>query len=221
MTIAATPRVTRRKSERKAEPMVLEGVSWETYERLLRDFDRSGQHMRVTYDDGRMSIVSPLPKHEKWKSLLGNIVEAIAYELKISISTFGSTTWKRRDRRKGLEPDECFYVQKEAKVRAKLSFNLKRDPPPDLAIEVDIRRHSVDRLAVYASLGIKEVWEYDGKRFRTLLLGKGGSYRNAEYSAAFPFLRPADLKKFLDMYGKVDQNSIVEAVRAWVRELPR
>ena len=88
---------------------MLEGVSWETYESLLRDLETSHQNVRVTYDRGRMSLTSPLPKHEKRKSLLRCFVEAIAGEKHIPISTFGSPTWKRRDKRRGLEPDECFY----------------------------------------------------------------------------------------------------------------
>jgi Uma2 family endonuclease len=145
MTTLAQPQVSNEVEH--VDPLVLEGVSWETYEALRSDLDDAGQHVRVTYDEGRMCLVSPLPKHEKWKYLLGQFVEVIADERDIPISTFGSTTWKRRDRRKGLEPDECFYVQREREVRGKLDFDLRHDPPPDLAIEVDIRRHPVDREA--------------------------------------------------------------------------
>src|SRR5262245_53805422 len=128
-------------------PVVLDGVSWETYESFLRDLEDSGQHKRVTYDRGRMVIVSPLPKHEKWKSLLGRFVEAIADERGIPISTYGSTTWKRKDRKRGLEPDECFYIQHEPQMRGKLDIELPKDPPPDLCIEVDLRGSPVDKPA--------------------------------------------------------------------------
>ena len=199
---------------------LLEGVSWQTYESLLRDVEESKQNVRITYDDGRMSIVSPLPKHEKWKALIGRFVEAIADEKKIPISTFGSTTWKRRDRRKGLEPDECFYIQKEPQVRGQLEFDLRRDPPPDLAIEVDIRRHAVDRLTVYAGLGINEVWTYDGIALETFVLNQATREFDREvFSAAIPLLKPADLKQFLDLFGSTDQNSLIRIVREWTRKL--
>ena len=106
------------------EPIVLEDVSWDTYESLLRDLEHSPQNLRVTYDRGRMVVRSPLPKHEKWKFLLGRFVEAIADEKNIPISTFGSTTWKRRDKRRGLEADECFYIQHEPQMRGKLDLDL-------------------------------------------------------------------------------------------------
>ena len=133
-------------SQSQPDPLVLEDVSWDTYESLLRDLENSHQNLRVTYDRGRMVVISPLPKHEKWKSLLGRFVEAIADETGVPISTFGSTTWKRRDKRRGLEADECFYVQHEAQMRGKLDLDLKIDPPPDLAIEVDLRNHPLNNL---------------------------------------------------------------------------
>jgi Uma2 family endonuclease len=213
MTTIAQPEV-----RDEAQPLVLEGVSWETYESLINDLEDAGQHVRVTYDEGWMCFVSPLPKHEKWKSLLGRFVEAIADERDIPISTFGSTTWKRRDRRKGLEPDECFYVQREREVRGKLDFDLRRDPPPDLAIEVDIRRHPVDRFAVYAGLGGPEIWSLTGKTIETYLLDHTtGKYELVETSAAFPFLKPAELKRFLDRFTETDQNSLIREVRKWTR----
>src|SRR5687767_1887110 len=93
------------------EPIVLEDVSWETYESLLRDLEVSHQNLRVTYDRGRMVVMSPLPKHEKWKSLLGAFVEAIADETGVPVSTFGSTTWIRRESRTGQDAEQCFYVK--------------------------------------------------------------------------------------------------------------
>ena len=167
----------RAEAARESQPILMEAVSWETYESLLRDFGDSGQHKRVTYDRGRMVIASPLPKHEKWKSLLGSFVEVIADERNIPISTFGATTWKRKDKLRGLEPDECFYIQHEAQVRGQLEFDLERDPPPDLAIEVDLRQDLIDKLGVYAALAIPEVWSFDGETIQVYLLPPGGTYR--------------------------------------------
>lgn len=203
----------------EADLIVLDGVSWKTYESLLRDFEATGQRKRVTYDRGTMVIVSPLPKHEKWKSLPGRFVEAIADARAIPISTFGSTTWKRRKRRRGLEPDDCFYIQREPAVRGKLDIDLTGDPPPDLAIETDLRLPGVDRMAIYAALEVPEVWCFDGDRIEARLLNASGTYDASQYSAAFPFLRPAELKQFLDMYGQTDQGSIIRLVREWAAKL--
>ncbi|MEM9245654.1 MAG: Uma2 family endonuclease [Cyanobacteria bacterium P01_F01_bin.153] len=74
-----------------------------------------------------------------------------------------STTWSREDLQRGLEPDECCYITSEAQVRGKMNIDLTVDPPPDLAIEIDITSSSLNRLEIYASLGIKEVWRFDGE----------------------------------------------------------
>ena len=85
---------------------MLENVRWETYERLLRDLD--GQNVRITYDRGRMVLMSPLPWHERVKRLIGRMIELTGVELNVPISSLGSTTWKRPDLARGLEADERY-----------------------------------------------------------------------------------------------------------------
>src|SRR4051812_49210886 len=86
-----------------SEPPVLEGIAWETYEALLRDLDAAGKKLRVTYDRGRMVVMSPLPIHEKWKALIGQLVQTIAQHRDVPFSAYGSTTWKRKLLLRGLE----------------------------------------------------------------------------------------------------------------------
>ncbi len=202
------------------QPVVLEDISWRTFMSFARDLEDSGQHKRLTYDRGRMAIVSPLPIHEKWKSLLGRFVEAIADERGITISTFGQTLWKRKDLKRGLEPDECFYIQHEPQMRGKRKIDLLVDPPPDLCIEIDLRRTPMDKRAVYAALGIPELWHFEKETLEVLALGSHEIYSRSDYSVAMPFLRPADLKQFVEKYGQMDQGSLVRRVRDWAKKLP-
>ena len=106
-------------------------------------------------------------------------------------------------------------------MRNKLEIDLERDPPPDLCIEVDLRRTPLDKLAVYAALEIPEVWHFDTKNIEVVLLQPDGAYAKSETSAAFPFLRPADLKQFLDRYGRTDQSTLLRSVKQSARELPK
>src|SRR5215204_1839165 len=99
------------------ERVVLYGVSWDTYSALLDDL--AEQHVRLTYDEGTLEIALPLPIHEKWKKLIGGMIEQIPLELDVPMSRFGSTTFRKRKLRKGAEPDECYYVQNEPRVRGK------------------------------------------------------------------------------------------------------
>src|SRR5688572_19066511 len=185
--------------------IVLEGISWETYERLRDELGDFGQHVSITYDQGRMVLMSPRPEHERWKKFLGRLVEALSLTLRIPVASLGSTTWRRKDLRRGLESDECYYVQREKDVRGKLDIDLRRDPPPDLAIEVELTHHPLDREGIYAALGVNELWRYDGKRLTCHVRGADGNYSLTQQSAAFPFLRPADLEPFIAMLPTTDE----------------
>src|ERR1700686_2019918 len=127
MTVAS-PQAERR--------VVIDGVSWQLYQQMLAEIGEG--HTRLTYDQGRREIMSPTPRHELIKTILGRLVEAHADEMDIQIEGFGSPTFDREDLQKGLEPDECYYVQNASAVKGRQEFDFSVDPPPDLAIEIDI-----------------------------------------------------------------------------------
>src|SRR5256885_2253237 len=126
--------------------IVLEDMSWSFYERMLKEI--GDRPIRVTYDDGRLEIMSPLSEHEIIKKFIGRMIEMLTFVMGIELSSLGSTTFRRRERRKGLEPDECYFVQNATKVRGVKRWNPKKHPPPDLAVEVDIISRSIDREAI-------------------------------------------------------------------------
>jgi Uma2 family endonuclease len=95
--------------------LLLHDVSWEAYEQLRDDLDAEHRHLRLTYDQGALEIMSPSESHERWKKQLARMVELMSLELRIEIECLGSTTFRRRIRLKGLEPDECYYVQNVAR----------------------------------------------------------------------------------------------------------
>ena len=132
---------------------VLHNASWEVYEATLDEI--GDRHFFVTYDQGEMEVIAPSQQHDK--SLIARLLETMALELDIELECYGSTTWKRRGVKRGLEADECYYVRNAAKVQNK-EINLESDPPPDLALEVDVRRNALDRASIYAALKIPELW---------------------------------------------------------------
>ena len=152
--------------------VVLRNVSWETYERLLEGHESSAP--RFTYDRGEMEIVSPSPEHEKFNRRIAQLVLAFTEEMDIESEDLGSTTFRREDLARGFEPDSCFYVQNEEQVRGKDRIDLAVEPPPDLVIEVDITSPSINKLPIYAGLGVPEVWRYDGEKLEILRLGNDG-----------------------------------------------
>jgi len=197
----------------------LNGISWKTYESLVNDLNE--QHISVTYDDGRMVLMSPLPRHERIKKVFSSLFTLIIVERDIDIASFGSTTWKHKRLKKGLEPDECFYIQHEPLVRARFDIDLRKDPPPDLAVEVDITHHPADRLRIYAALGVNEVWRYDGEQVRFLKLQADRTYREIERSDAMPWLSADDLNRHLAMLESMSERAMLRAFRAWLVSLPR
>ena len=195
----------------------VDGVSWRAYEGLLRAFDEE-RHFRITYDRGKLEIMTLSAGHERSKHLLGRLVEALTDELEINIAGYGSLTMKRRLKQRGLEPDECYWVRNEAKVRNLKKFTPRRDPPPDLALEIDVTHSSLDRLGIYAALRVREVWRWDGKKLQVYVLDENGEYQLREYSIAFPFLRPAELVRFLNMAAAHGETAMLRAFREWVRK---
>jgi Uma2 family endonuclease len=196
--------------------LVLEGVSWELYEHLLNEIDLSGRRLFLTYDDGELEIMSPLPEHEDPKELISDCIKAILERTDTPARALGQTTFRRKLKKKGLEPDSCFYIQSQPLVIGKKRIRLPKDPPPDLAIEIDITSRSIARLPIYAALDVPEVWRYDGVNIRSLHL-RQGRYDESEYSLAFPKLLVKDLVRFIRMYAETgDHTATMKAFRKWL-----
>ncbi len=196
--------------------VVLRGVSWTTYQALIRDLE-SEPGKRLTYDQGTLEIMVPLPPHERYKSLMGRLVEVTTEETETEIASLGSTTWSREDLQKGLEADECYYIQNEQAVRGKSEIDLSTDPPPDLAIEVDNTSSSMNRMEIYAALGVPEVWRYQGEILTIYRLVEG-EYRPQDTSTALPLLQQRDILRFLQASQTMGETSLIRQFRKWVRE---
>src|SRR5437868_5203170 len=92
----------------KSERIVLHDVSWNFYERVLREV--ADRHIFVTYDNGSLEMMSPSWRHETFGRRMARLIQVVTEELDMPMTSGGSTTFRRRDLRKGLEPDECFYL---------------------------------------------------------------------------------------------------------------
>jgi Uma2 family endonuclease len=200
-----------------ADRIRLSCVDWKEYSRFLYLFaDRPGY--RLTYDRGELEIMSPLLFHENDGQFLGQLVITLTQELGWEVTPGGSVTIRRRKRQRGLEPDECYWIANANRVAGRRRLDLRTDPPPDLAIEIDATRSSLDRLSIYASLGVPEVWHLQ-ENVLTFLVLLGGKYAPASNSISFPFLAPAELMPFLLQWRQgVGFNAVVSAFRTWVRQ---
>lgn len=169
--------------------IVLEGVSWRTYERLLKGIGE--QRVHVTYDNGMMEIErSPSRKHESDADFLRSLVTLISAYSGAPIEAGGATTHKREDLAKGVEPDGCYWIAHEREMRGVDELDLTKHPPPDLVIEVDITSRSVNKIAIYAQLGVPEIWhETERDELVFLVLDPArNAYDPSEKSLSFGFL---------------------------------
>lgn len=195
--------------------VVLHDVSWETYERLLAEFtDQSAP--RLSFNQGTLEIMSPRPEHEKYNRRLALLIEVLAEELAINVEDFGSTTFRRRDLARGFEPHSCFYIQHEAQVSGKTSLDLTVDPPPDLVIEIDITSSSLDKLPIYAALGVPEVWRYDGQALTFYRL-KGEQYMLSDSSLAFPGLTSRSVTEIFEATKNLRRRASMNCLRTWAQ----
>jgi Uma2 family endonuclease len=197
--------------------VVLRGVSWQTYQALVQELENQ-PNQRLTYNNGQLEIFMPLPLHESYERWTGRFVEIITEELGIEIRSMGSCTWSRQDLAKGVEADECYYIQNEAGIRGKMVIDLTIDPPPDLAIEIDITSPSLPRLPLYGAIGVPEVWRFDGETVQLLSLVKG-EYQSIPTSIALPMVTPATLETWLTQAKTMGETSWARAIRHWIQTL--
>ena len=199
--------------------VILHNISWSLYEQLLAAHEeKSSPHF--VYDRGELEITVLSYEHEELNRLLDNCIALIAMEWNIEYRDAGSTTFKREDLERGFEPDSCFYVQHAEQIVGKKRLDLTVDPPPDLVIEIDITHSSLDKLSIFAAVGVPEVWRYDGERVRILAL-VDDSYVEREQSLAFPALRSAHLVELLAASQQMPRTAWLRHVRAWAQGTAR
>ena len=196
--------------------IILDGISWETYERLVSDCQDS-HAAHLSYDRGVLEIMVLSFRHETINRTLAHLVALIAEELQIDTVHAGSTTFKRRDIAQGFEPDSCFYIQHEGLISGKTEIDLSRDPPPDLVIEIDISSSSLNKFPVYAHMGVPEVWRYDGTRVLFFVLA-GEQYESSQESRALPALSSSMATEFLTASTKLKSTAWARRVREWARQ---
>ncbi len=197
--------------------LVLENISWQAYVAVGAALsDRP--NLRMTYDGGRLELMTLSSLHERLKCILTRLVDVLAEEMDLDVGGFGSMTQQRQDLDRGLESDQCYYVRNLARVLGQERIDLTRDPPPDLAIEIDVTRSSLNRLAIYAALRIPEVWRYDGETFWVHRLNARGDYEVQDRSEVFPSVTVAELVPFVNLGLTQGDRAMVRAFRAWIQE---
>jgi len=166
--------------------LVVPHFGWDDYERLLVELAER-PHFRVSYDCGRLEIMSPLPEHEIYIRFIEDLVRFFCVEHDVALEKLGQTTWKSKALAKGVEPDACYYVQNAKRIFGKFLIDLAQDPPPDIVVEIDTTNDSSRKFVIYAALSVPEIWRYDGHRFQFFELS-GDEYVETAVSRTLPGL---------------------------------
>jgi Uma2 family endonuclease len=190
-------------------------LNWQSYQQILHALPQS-RSARLTYDRGILEITMPLEDHEFAVRLIELFIRTLVTEMGLKIKTMGSTTLEREDLDRSPEPDNAYYIQNQPLVAGR-TVRLDSDPPPDLVVEIDITHTDIDKLRLYASLGVPEFWQYNGQIWRIYQL-QDQQYQEVEASPTFPLVPKAKLCEFLAL-AQQDEVEAERQLRAWLRTL--
>lgn len=204
-------------SRKYPHSIVLKDASWRFYQAMLREFDE--QPSRINYDRGTLEVMTLPIEHERLKTLIGLMLGLLALRFGVRITNGGSSTLKRLSKRNGLEADQCYWIANEPAVRTKKRIDLRTDPPPDLVVEIDVMHSVVNRERIYASLGVPEMWVVRRELRVEAFLLEAGKWRPIENSRSFPFLRVADLARFVARIGVDDDMTVIADFEQWLHTL--
>ncbi|NEO30987.1 MAG: Uma2 family endonuclease [Symploca sp. SIO3C6] len=198
--------------------VILNGVSWQTFEQLLAELGEN-RATRLAYNQGCLEIMTPLGPHEYNNRFIDDLIRAIADELNLNLKKFGSLTLKREAMQSGAEPDSCYYIHNEPRVRGKLAIDLDHDPPPDLVWEIDITSSSIDKHRIYAELGVLELWRYDGQKLKVFVLQETTLiYQSLPESPTFPWMPLDAIPRFISQSLVDGETATLRVFRAWVKQ---
>lgn len=196
------------------QQILMTDISWEMYEQILTAYEnQSGS--RINYSQGVLEIMVPLPEHEADKVIISDLIKILLEELDQDFWSLGSTTFRSKKMQRGLEADDCFYMESETAIRGKKRIDLDVDPPPDLALVIDITART--RFDIYQMLEVKELWRFDGTGLEINVL-EAGKYVQVEESPHFlGFPLQEVIPEYLERSKTEGRNKIMKAFRRWVR----
>jgi Uma2 family endonuclease len=194
----------------------LHDVSWEEFEQILLELGEK-RATRIAYYAGELEIRMPLPEHERIKVLISNLLVVLLEELDLQWESLGSSTFKNSSMKTGIEPDDCFYLKNCQAVIGKKRLDLSIDPPPDLAIEIDLT--SPTQLSAYELLGVPEIWRYQQNKLAIFILVEG-HYIESDFSSLFPSLPiAAGISAILSGSNEILMSESRKEFRRWVQQI--
>ena len=197
------------------QQLLVEDVNWQQFESILAELGER-RASRLSYSNGRLEIMVPLPEHEKAKEIIGDMVKILLEARQIAFESLGSTTLKNERMSQAVEPDTCFYIQNQAAVIGKNRLDMSVDPPPDLAIEIDLTSRT--QLDNYQILGVPELWRYARQGLQINVL-QAEQYIESDVSPTFPNIPIVQLVNQYTQQSQVaGRTRAIQGFKNWVGE---
>ncbi len=198
------------------ERVILHGISWKTYERILDEHEEVGNR-HFAYNEGDLEIMVLGYEHEKFKQDLSELVTEIARILEIDYQGAASTTFRRESKKKGFEGDATFYFKNAEMLRKKTKIDLSKDPAPELVIEIDITHGSLPKFPIFADLGIEEVWRFDGESVRFHRL-QGKTYKEIKKSICLKNVQSEKITELLFRASELKRIDWIKLIHETIKE---
>jgi Uma2 family endonuclease len=199
---------------------LLRNISWQTFKIMLAETGNQ-RHNRIAYESGTVEIMTPLMPHENSNRMIEVFIGVMCEELGLELKRTGSLTLTRDDLKRGAEPDSSYYIQNESLVRNQENIDLTTDPPPDLVLEVEYSRSAIDKLMLYASMEVPEVWRFNGDQLQVYTLAEQ-KYTEVELSPTFHPIPIKAITRFLQEVKTKGEIAVTRDFRAWIKQqIPR
>ncbi|GAC1335334.1 MAG: Uma2 family endonuclease [Isosphaeraceae bacterium] len=201
--------------------LTLRGIGWDAY-LTINEALGERQQARLVYLDGKLTLMTKSRRHEWLSNRFFQLVVAVAQGMGMTCEDAGETTFRREDIKGGLEGDQTFYFGEHAEMmRGPVDIDLTTQPPPDLAIEVEVSHRADHAIAVYARLGVPEVWRFDAdsERCAILILNESGFYTETVQSRCLTPLTSNDIVEQMKIAQRLGWNDWSLGLPAWVRDV--
>ncbi len=211
MTLLASPTSSTTETSDVADDhrVLLTGISWKTYSAMLNDIGDSA--LRLTYDNGSLEVELPGKRHEVIRKLCAAMIERALERTSVEFEPEGSTTWRHEAGLRGLEADECYHIQNFKSVAGRDELDLTIDPPPDLAVEVEIHSPLLSKMEVYRGLRVAELWRIRSDRSCEMyLLDPAGNYQPIQVSTSIPLFTPDIVSRYVRMRADLSQSETLK-----------
>jgi Uma2 family endonuclease len=204
--------------------VVLDKISWQKFENLLAELGAE-RATRFAYYRGRMEMMNPHEEHERYRKLIESLLLVLADETYLKVVGFNTALLQQPELQCAIEPNACFYISHAPQMLGRTNPDLSHDPVPDLVLDIAFTSSTLEKLPIYAALGIPEVWCYTSNNSNpvleqqlTIYQLQNQQYFTSETSLAFNFLTAARVLEFIEQSDSLGLVQSLQLLRAWVQE---